>query len=459
MSEYSIPVLVIDDDQVLLESYLSILQPQAATAPINYFGDVTEAETAPELELKKEGFLVTTADQGEEGVAASRQAIQEGHPFPLAFIDMRMPPGIDGLETARQLRKLDSRIYIVVVTAFADRTANELHQVLEHDVLLLKKPFVNEEIFQLARNLTQSWQKDRDLEQSVSKSEMEAAYHGGVSEVSSFILHNFGNAIAGIDYYLQELEMAREQIKGLSTLLLDPNPSEEKRGKGPDHTQVGLVLKEFGDHYFSSNLDSTHEVIRYMKVMLENQRNSVKEGTPFWCSDFDIKEVVDEIVAVLEGVMTRLGVRFECNVDDSLQQLHLPKHPLQQLIVSLLKSALDSIMDLVRESDSLPSNHFIKLDIIRLGASSPSLYADSKPSQSAFEVRVTDSGPGFSSAEEKEGIFSSLQRGHVAEGGADLHNIANFVAALKGEIIAQAGENGVGRCFRAHLPTTCLRGE
>ena len=291
MSEYSIPVLVIDDDQVLLESYLSILQPQAATAPINYFGDVTEAETAPELELKKEGFLVTTADQGEEGVAASRQAIQEGHPFPLAFIDMRMPPGIDGLETARQLRKLDSRIYIVVVTAFADRTANELHQVLEHDVLLLKKPFVNEEIFQLARNLTQSWQKDRDLEQSVSKSEMEAAYHGGVSEVSSFILHNFGNAIAGIDYYLQELEMAREQIKGLSTLLLDPNPSEEKRGKGPDHTQVGLVLKEFGDHYFSSNLDSTHEVIRYMKVMLENQRNSVKEGTPFWCSDFDIKEV------------------------------------------------------------------------------------------------------------------------------------------------------------------------
>jgi len=70
----------------------------------------------------------------------------------VAFIDMRMPPGISGLETAKELRKLDQRIYIVVVSAYSDTSIKEIKRILNYGVLYIDKPFNVDELKQVALN-------------------------------------------------------------------------------------------------------------------------------------------------------------------------------------------------------------------------------------------------------------------------------------------------------------------
>ncbi|MBT3235786.1 MAG: response regulator [Bdellovibrionales bacterium] len=153
-------ILIIDDDEGICDSYRSILAPSESTTMEleTLFGKEEESGLTQEIY-----FDLTVANQGQQGYQLVKEAIEQESAFCVAFIDMRMPPGWDGLETAKAIRKLDPNIYIVIVTAYADKSADELHQALKRDVLLLRKPFLSEEIYQLARNLSTSWNRDRQL--------------------------------------------------------------------------------------------------------------------------------------------------------------------------------------------------------------------------------------------------------------------------------------------------------
>jgi HPt (histidine-containing phosphotransfer) domain-containing protein len=70
-----------------------------------------------------------------------------------------MPPGMDGMQTAKALRKLDPRIYIVIVTAFSDIDPKQIHKELVYGVLYLNKPFGALEVEQIARMLSQAWRQ------------------------------------------------------------------------------------------------------------------------------------------------------------------------------------------------------------------------------------------------------------------------------------------------------------
>ncbi|HIJ23211.1 MAG: response regulator [Gammaproteobacteria bacterium] len=153
------PVLVIDDEESILELYQRVLggeweDESGNSHLIAKIAGKTAADSSPEE------FLLTVANQGLLGVELAQKALQQGHPFPLAFIDMRMPPGIDGLQTAKALRELDERIYIVFVTAYSDTDLNEINHQLGGGVLYIQKPFYQQEIQQTARMLSHNWKRD-----------------------------------------------------------------------------------------------------------------------------------------------------------------------------------------------------------------------------------------------------------------------------------------------------------
>jgi len=121
-------------------------------------------------------FELMSATQGEEGVEFARMAVEMKRPFAVAMIDMRMPPGMDGLQTATELRKLDDRILIVIVTAYTDRSIEEIQKVLNHDAILVYKPFTGEEIFQMARTLCISWNDREEKQEAYREIERLATY-------------------------------------------------------------------------------------------------------------------------------------------------------------------------------------------------------------------------------------------------------------------------------------------
>ena len=151
-------VLVIDDNRSIHDDFHKILSPPTAMAAAS---DATEAAVfgPPTDAAQLTQFEVDSAYQGEEGVLRVKQALEAGLPYALAFVDVRMPPGWDGMETTRKIWELDSNLQVVLCTAYSDYTWGEMFAKLGHrdGWLILKKPFDAVEALQLAHALTQKW--------------------------------------------------------------------------------------------------------------------------------------------------------------------------------------------------------------------------------------------------------------------------------------------------------------
>jgi len=135
-------ILVIDDNRGIHNSFREILRSAASgKSPL----DEAEARLFGEAPSGRRtlGFTMESAYQGEEGIELVRAALDKGHPYAMAFVDMRMPPGMDGLETIVKLWELDSDLQVVICTAHSDYGWHDLQAKLGSSdrLLILKKPF------------------------------------------------------------------------------------------------------------------------------------------------------------------------------------------------------------------------------------------------------------------------------------------------------------------------------
>src|SRR5206468_9958294 len=104
-------------------------------------------------------FELASAFQGQEALEKVKAALAEGKPYAMAFVDVRMPPGWDGIETIVRLWQADPTLQIVICTAYSDYSWNEIHRKLgqSENLLILRKPFDHVEVIQLAHALTRKW--------------------------------------------------------------------------------------------------------------------------------------------------------------------------------------------------------------------------------------------------------------------------------------------------------------
>ncbi len=160
-------ILVADDEPSLRDLFQDILGDQQEADPARrrlqeldraLFG----AEDSPAAEQPV--YSLTMCAQGTEAVAAVRNALAEDYPFSLAFLDVRMPPGPDGIATAASIRALDPDVQIVIVTAFSELDVSDIAtRVPPADKLLYqRKPFHPQEIVQFARSLCAKWQAEKE---------------------------------------------------------------------------------------------------------------------------------------------------------------------------------------------------------------------------------------------------------------------------------------------------------
>ena len=104
-------------------------------------------------------FEIDSAYQGQEALERVTQAAGEGRPYALAFVDIRMPPGWDGVETVGHCHLVDPNLQAVICTAYSDYSWKDIQSRLGYtdSILILKKPFDNIEVIQLAHALTRKW--------------------------------------------------------------------------------------------------------------------------------------------------------------------------------------------------------------------------------------------------------------------------------------------------------------
>jgi CheY-like chemotaxis protein len=150
-------LLVADDDRSVLAAYRLVLDKLADAASVeNMFGlDSLEAELFGQAPRPKSNWRVTFVDQGLDAVNAVRYSLEDSDPYTAIFLDVRMPPGIDGYETARRIRALDDQVHMIVVSGFSDYSVEDFLKVAgpEHLFSYIPKPLWPDQLRKVARVL------------------------------------------------------------------------------------------------------------------------------------------------------------------------------------------------------------------------------------------------------------------------------------------------------------------
>ena len=218
-------ILVIDDNRSIHDDFRKILAPAVtsvdalAAAEAALFGTPQQTQTAAQT------FTIDTASQGEEGLQMVKRALDEGQPYAMAFVDVRMPPGWDGIETTRQIWQVCPDMQIVICTAYADCCWSEVQeQIKPRDrMLILKKPFDIIEVLQLAISLTEksrllleSKSHLQDLEERVKlrTQELEASQLAAYEKASLLELSRDAILVCGLDHRVTYWNKSAERLYG-----------------------------------------------------------------------------------------------------------------------------------------------------------------------------------------------------------------------------------------------------
>jgi len=222
-------ILIIDDDVRIHEDFRKILGGKENQSEY----DEIEAKLFAEDSVHSNEicYELDSAYQGEEGYQKIVKANKEQRPYAMAFVDMRMPPGWDGLETIKRIWVVDTQIQLVICTAYSDYSWNEVlyHLGASDRLIILKKPFDMVEVQQLSTALTTKWRLSCE---SVSRlrqiEESEEKYRTVVDSVEDtimtldkkgnilFVNHNpwkMINQAVGGNYYTDIKESHRDKVK------------------------------------------------------------------------------------------------------------------------------------------------------------------------------------------------------------------------------------------------------
>jgi len=148
-------ILVIDDNRAIHEDFRKILAAQQPNGAL----ESLEEELFGKPKARSASYELDSAYQGQEGYEKVVASLKSDQRYALAFVDMRMPPGWDGVQTIEKIWQADPEIQVVICTAYSDYSWEEiLNKFGAADrLLILKKPFDTAEVCQLACALTKKW--------------------------------------------------------------------------------------------------------------------------------------------------------------------------------------------------------------------------------------------------------------------------------------------------------------
>ncbi len=224
-------ILIVDDTRAIHEDFRKILLNPKSEDGLREL-DAAMFFDAGEASHRLIEFCVDSAYQGREALARVQQSIQDCRPYSVAFIDMRMPPGWNGLETIERLWAVDPMLQMVICSAYSDNDWTNVFERLGRSdkLLVLKKPFDVVEVVQCAHALTAKWHNERALRQQLDSLEQDVSERTRSLESANKQLRHLAthdaltslpNRILLDDRMSQCIEQAKRVGEGFAVCVLD----------------------------------------------------------------------------------------------------------------------------------------------------------------------------------------------------------------------------------------------
>ncbi|GEM_PF-4014991 len=437
-----IRVLVVDDMESIHISFESILSSSQNLNSLDLLVESIVEESTRRVTPLSLNCNITSAYQGYEAVDMLREDLKQGRRFDLAFVDMRMSPGINGLDTIKLLWQLDPDLEIVLCTAYSDYSIQEIHQKLGSvdNVIFLKKPFdtieiehivlslskkralklevqaqlhqlqtANEQLLKSNKKIKQSQEKAIGLERQLAQSqkmEMVGTLAGGLA-------HDFNNVLAGITGTVQLIQMKCKK--------------------------AGVKI---ADDPYLSYLDVIDECTDRARGLVSNLLSFARKY------DYDLK--IFDLRESIKGVVKIILNSFDKMIDI---EMHLPTHPLyvradsnimEQVLLNLCVNARDAIGDQGGNIVITAENFEAGLDFIKEHPEATEGYY--------HKLSVRDSGFGISK-EIISRIFDPFFTTKAVGKGTGL-GLAMCYQNIKqlGGFMKVYSEIGIGSVFNIYLP-------
>ena len=211
-------VLIVDDQKEIHNDFTEMLKPDLAERSTD---DLVAAFGTEEKPFFLPDFELLHAMSGEEACRIIEAGVQANRPIAVAYIDIRMPPGIDGIETIRRMRKINRDIEIVIMTAYTDKSLPEIIEDMEllHKVIYIRKPFAHEEIQQLTLSLVGKWNVEQELAEkqrqlAASYQRLEAVLNA--TDAAMAMYDAAGHLVFANRGYEQMLGLSASELKNIS---------------------------------------------------------------------------------------------------------------------------------------------------------------------------------------------------------------------------------------------------
>lgn len=325
-------ILIIDDNESIHKDFKAILcddgqnNDELDEAKAALFGE-EESDSKPQ-----EGFEIHSAYQGQEGLEMIKKSLEEDNPYAMAFVDVRMPPGWDGVETIQNIWEVYPELQVVICTAYSDYQWGDIVKKLgdTEQLLILKKPFDNMEVYQLASALTQKWMLA--LQAKTVQKELERKVGERTAE-----LVEANDKLKGHDKLKSEFVMTvSHEMRTPLTIFKNiiSNFSAGVMGKVTDKQKGSLEIAD-------KEIDRLSRIISDFLDISKIEAGKMKlkrKYTP-------IQAAVDEAVELVKPLAAKNGIVVSSEQPEGKLMVYADTDRLNQVLVNLMGNAIKFIND------------------------------------------------------------------------------------------------------------------
>ena len=311
----SLKAIIIDDTEDIHTNIKVLFESKEKKSTLDKLSDeifgnkpsVVQNTESSEFEIE-----IDSAYQGKQGFEMIKEAYESGTPYAVAVVDMRMPPGWDGLITIEKIREVDQDIQIIICSAYSDYSWIDIADRLgvSDRYLFLSKPFEVAEMKQMIVSLSQKWTLNRRVQEKIG--ELKAAKKA--IESAARAKEDF----LGV--------MSHELRTPLNIIIMTIEDFLETESN-PDNTRI-LKNSEESAKYLARLIDN----IMYFVYL--DSHNFQHDNT-----EVDLNELIHEILNESSGLKRSQNIKVETSIDKNMPTFQLDKKPLSVAISQIIDNA------------------------------------------------------------------------------------------------------------------------